>query len=649
MSAPSYLPNGCSDETNLTKGKAIDLYKYTMDDPMGGDLPGGRSGVVGFIILNRKDKSVNVIDDVLSDELSEATSKMRQENVDTVVVISSKESGFCVGADLHKVYPATSYDEMEKSLRKAVAAFDTLARFPVPTIAIIHGVCLGGGYELALACTIRMAAKKSSIGLPEVKVGIIPGAGGVIRLPRLIGLTNALKYILRGRVVNTDTAYEERLVDYIVEARTGNSAMKEVDSLIWDVIIRSPVIQLQRGPSNRDTWIEGTLIGKLALGHMSSVSIDAAVKHRYPAPYVALDVMQRCLFKLDSHAAAEYMIKATASLCITNQAKTFMGLWLGNKGVAKYLKSVPKPVFSTETQQLSHVLIGPPRDVAIGILGAIKRNVFCILCGLTPSQRLSVLGELEELADPRVLEAFFPRMQKSESFINETPPSSTGYGLVAVVWDEKDKEGIEENFLRFLPSRGTSNWMWIRCQDSVPIPPKPTYHCRADFHQCELATATEVAPSEMTPFFCHRMAEDFNFSVIPRSVPDSNSGLLDHCAGLIFKAICSSGLCVSALESQLRQKRNCLQHCITGSYQTRLGLDHTLLPESSANPAEKTCKFIVTLCTDLLLLQKKTDDWLTREILDYLFVSALGWESYLGGPFTIFDNLYVNVDIGSPI
>ena len=638
-----YTPTGCSDETIITSGKAIDVYKYTMNDPMGGDLPGGRNGIVGYIVLNRKDKSVNVVDDTFSEELAAATGKLKNERVDVVVVISVKEAGFCVGADLHQVYPATSYEAMEKSLRKAVLAFDKLARLPVPSIAIIHGACLGGGYELALACTIRMGAKQSSIGLPEVKVGIIPGAGGVIRLPKLIGVAGALKYILRGRVVPNEVAYEDRLIDYVVDSRTGNAGTKEINSLIWDVIIRSPVIQLQRGTSNRDTWIEGTLIGKITIGSTAYMGIDSHVKKQYPAPYVALDVIQRCCFKLDSQAAAEYMISATASLCITNQAKTFMGLWLGNKGAAQYIKSVPRPTFNNSTQRMSYVLVGPARDVASGILGAIKKNIFCILCGLTPQHRLSVLAELENLADGKMLEAFFPRMHKSETFISQAVPSSTGYGLVAVVWDEDKKEGIQENFLNYLSNTGTNTWMWVRSQDSVPLPPTGTQHCRADFHQSELATTVEVVPSDVTPFFCHRMVDGFNFSVIPRCIPDTNSGLLDHCSKFIFNAICASGLCVSELERQLHLKENRLQLNISGGYEVRLSLDHSLLPKSDSNAADKTAKFIVALCEDLLAVEEKSDEWLTREILDYFFVSALGWESHLGGPFTMFDNTYVIV------
>ncbi len=116
------------------------------------------------------------------------------EGVNLVVFQSGKESGFLAGADVSAIADIESASHAMRLIEDGQMLFQRIEWLPMPTIAVIHGPCLGGGLELTLACNYRVARDNSStkIGLPEIKLGLIPGWGGTQRLPRVVGLTNAL-------------------------------------------------------------------------------------------------------------------------------------------------------------------------------------------------------------------------------------------------------------------------------------------------------------------------------------------------------------------------------------------------------------------------------------------------------------------------
>jgi len=138
--------------------------------------------------------------------------------VTVVVVASALEKAFVAGADI-KEMAAMGRDDSEAFSKLLQDANDTLARMKKVVIAAINGHALGGGCELALACDYRiMAAGKGLIGLPEATLGILPGAGGTQRLPRLVGLSRAMDILLRGKAMGAEEALAIGLVDRVVEA-----------------------------------------------------------------------------------------------------------------------------------------------------------------------------------------------------------------------------------------------------------------------------------------------------------------------------------------------------------------------------------------------------------------------------------------------
>ncbi len=179
---------------------------------------------VATVIVDVAGEPVNTISRESGDELQSVLDALeRDEAVKAVVVASGKKDGFVAGAKIEMLRDVTSAAEAEQLSSDAQAGFDRLERFPKPVVAAIHGACLGGGLELAMACHYRVATndRKTQLGLPEVQLGVIPGAGGTQRLPRLVGLATALDLVLAGKTVKPRKALSIGLVDESVPPAPG--------------------------------------------------------------------------------------------------------------------------------------------------------------------------------------------------------------------------------------------------------------------------------------------------------------------------------------------------------------------------------------------------------------------------------------------
>ena len=173
-----------------------------------------RAGAV-FITLDRP-AALNALAAPLVVALREELARLRLDtSLQALVITGAGDKAFSAGADLKERLTMT-LDETRAFVTTLNLLFDDIAAFPRPVIAAINGLAVGGGLELALACDIRIAATGAELGLPEVRIGIIPGAGGTQRLPRLIGIAAAKELILTGRRVNASRAKEIGLVSEIV-------------------------------------------------------------------------------------------------------------------------------------------------------------------------------------------------------------------------------------------------------------------------------------------------------------------------------------------------------------------------------------------------------------------------------------------------
>lgn len=170
------------------------------------------------VVLDRP-KARNALSVQMVNELAEALDRVASDRLIQVLIIrSSSNTAFCAGADLIE-RRSMSDAQVEMFLNNLNRVFSRLDSFPIPTIAAIDGPALGGGLELALTCDFRIAADSvTKMGFPEVKLGVIPGAGGTQRAPRVIGLTRAKEAVFTGRMLNAQVAKDWGLVDYVAEA-----------------------------------------------------------------------------------------------------------------------------------------------------------------------------------------------------------------------------------------------------------------------------------------------------------------------------------------------------------------------------------------------------------------------------------------------
>ena len=170
-----------------------------------------------FAILTLdRPEALNALSFAIIDEISNAIDEAAQLPVRALIITGAGERAFCAGADI-KELRGRDLVAQRRGAEKGQAVFAKLDRHPVPSVAAINGYAFGGGLELAMACTFRVASPTAKMGLPEIKLGLIPGYGGTQRLPRLIGEARALEMVMTGRTVGAEEAERIGLVNHIVE------------------------------------------------------------------------------------------------------------------------------------------------------------------------------------------------------------------------------------------------------------------------------------------------------------------------------------------------------------------------------------------------------------------------------------------------
>jgi enoyl-CoA hydratase/carnithine racemase len=174
-----------------------------------------KKGPIAYVTLNRP-KVLNALSQAVFSELKVVFEDVRDDaSVRGVILTGSGDKAFAAGADIVEMSTSTGV-QAEESTRHAQAVTELIENLGKPVIATVNGFALGGGCELAMACAIRIASENAKFGQPEVKLGVMPGAGGTQRLPRLIGKGRALQLILTGEIINVQEAYRIGLVNEVV-------------------------------------------------------------------------------------------------------------------------------------------------------------------------------------------------------------------------------------------------------------------------------------------------------------------------------------------------------------------------------------------------------------------------------------------------
>lgn len=240
------------------------------------------------VILDVPDRPLNVLNHSVMTELEEIIAGLENDlDVSLLVISSGKESGFLAGADVEQIQRLAETGCPDKLLKRGQDLFTRIEKLPMKTLAVIHGPCLGGGLELALACDYRIARDNSStvIGLPEIKLGLIPGWGGTQRLPCLVGVKQALKLILTGKHLSASEAEKVGLVDRAVLPSQWRDTTQ---SAIQDLCQAEPYFRRDRKLGIGNWLMESNPIGramvfaaarkKVALQSENYPALDAAIR-----------------------------------------------------------------------------------------------------------------------------------------------------------------------------------------------------------------------------------------------------------------------------------------------------------------------------------------------------------------------------------
>ncbi len=301
------------------------------------------------ITLDKPEGSVNLVDNEFARSISENLVKLESEKeLAGVIITSEKENNFMAGADIDGLYAvndaeiaATMTDYLKGLFRK----LETLGK---PVVAAINGTALGGGYELALSCHRRIALNnpKVQIGLPEVTIGVLPGGGGTQRLPRIIGIQNALQFLTEGRRVNPEKALESGLVDDLAKDR------KEMMAMARKWIGDNPEAK-QPWDREKFSWPGGDP-GSPGIVQMWAI-IPSIANTRTQGNYPAVKNILSCVYEgglVDFDTACRIESKYFAGLAVGKTAKNMMGtLWYQLNSIKKG-ESRPEKIGKYTTKKL---------------------------------------------------------------------------------------------------------------------------------------------------------------------------------------------------------------------------------------------------------------------------------------------------------
>ena len=174
-----------------------------------------RQDEFAVITLNRPE-ALNALSFEIVGKIGDAIAEAAKTDARALIITGAGDRAFSAGADIKELY-GRSLGEQKASTHRGQRLFARLDDIPIASIALINGYAFGGGMELALACTYRLATPSAKVGLPEIKLGLIPGYGGTIRLPRLVGEGRALELVMTGRTVEAEEAERIGLVSKIIE------------------------------------------------------------------------------------------------------------------------------------------------------------------------------------------------------------------------------------------------------------------------------------------------------------------------------------------------------------------------------------------------------------------------------------------------
>ncbi len=301
---------------------------------------------IAWLTIDQRDASANTLGSAVMRELDGHLAGIEESRPRALVIRSAKDSGFIAGADISEFTGLTDLEQAYRLVRTGQQVFDRIEALPIPTIAAIHGFALGGGLELALACDYRVGADDGplNLGLPEVMLGIHPGFGGTVRLPRLVGAPAALDLMLTGKSLRGDAALKLGLIDRLVPR-------ERLDATARELALTAP--PAGRAPLALRALCLPILRSIIAAQTRKQVARRANPAH-YPAPYAIVDLFAR--HGGAGTAAYESEARSIAKLFLSESSRNLVRVF--------FLQNRLKALGGESKRRIGHVHV-----VGAGVMG----------------------------------------------------------------------------------------------------------------------------------------------------------------------------------------------------------------------------------------------------------------------------------------
>lgn len=305
-------------------GQALSLKRYA-------------DGIVE-LCFDLQGESVNKFNRLTMQELKAAADELAADSSLKGLLVTSAKDVFIVGADITEFGESFALPDAELLdwCAQSNAVFSVIEDLPVPSVTAINGIALGGGLEMALSTDYRVMADKAQIGLPEVKLGIIPGFGGTVRLPRLIGADNAIEWIAQGSQNKSDAALKVGAVDAVVKGdKLRDAALGMLKAAIAGDYDWQARRKQKTGP------LELNMVESMMVFETAKAFIAGTAGKNYPAPVAAVKGMQKAA-SMSRDEAIKVESQAFVSVAKTPVADSLVGLFLNDQLLKKKAKSASK-------------------------------------------------------------------------------------------------------------------------------------------------------------------------------------------------------------------------------------------------------------------------------------------------------------------
>jgi 3-hydroxyacyl-CoA dehydrogenase/enoyl-CoA hydratase/3-hydroxybutyryl-CoA epimerase len=350
---------------------------------------------VATLTLGAADERAITLTPERIDSFIKAIAQVSESAPKGLIIRAPSIDSFCVGADISLIQSVTDPIKGAELAAQGQHAYNLLEDLPCTTVAAISGPCVGGGCELVLACDYRVAADipSTSIGLPETKLGILPGFGGTYRLPRVVGLPKALDIILAGKTLKAAQAFKSGLVDRITSPDKLYS--------IAEAIAGGRDHPKKRKVSTIERLLSSNVLGRAAVLRKARRATLAQTKGHYPAPLKALELTISGLGRQRSSGLKEEA-KALGELIVTPESKALVHIY--------YLTEASKTLGKSARREIEgiHSLVVGAGTMGAGIAGTLAKNNHQVIVKDTSDSSLlrGKAHNLNELSKLRYLSSF---------------------------------------------------------------------------------------------------------------------------------------------------------------------------------------------------------------------------------------------------